>query len=79
MLCFRYTNMKAKWLKPKQVMHLYDTGENTLRDEVIEIPAKSAQEGKATNQHGIVIVRAVYFTKSNLIRVSVYVERFSLL
>ncbi|KAL4232988.1 [F-actin]-monooxygenase mical3 [Mactra antiquata] len=39
----RYTNLKAKWLKPKQVWHLYDTGENTLRDEVIEIPVKSAQ------------------------------------
>ncbi|XP_053396788.1 F-actin-monooxygenase MICAL3-like isoform X2 [Mercenaria mercenaria] len=40
----RYTNMKSKWLKPKQVMHLYDTGDNTLRDEVIEIPAKSPQD-----------------------------------
>ncbi|XP_052241674.1 protein-methionine sulfoxide oxidase mical3b-like isoform X3 [Dreissena polymorpha] len=38
----RYTNMKQKWLKPKQVMHLYDTGENTFRDEVIEIPKPSS-------------------------------------
>ncbi|XP_052808865.1 protein-methionine sulfoxide oxidase mical3b-like isoform X2 [Mya arenaria] len=34
----RYTNLKAKWLKAKQVQHLYDTGDNTLKDELIEIP-----------------------------------------
>ncbi|KAH3738345.1 hypothetical protein DPMN_044979 [Dreissena polymorpha] len=40
--------MKQKWLKPKQVMHLYDTGENTFRDEVIEIP-KPSSDSKCLN------------------------------
>jgi len=35
--------MKSKWLKPKQVMHLFDTGEGPLTDDIIQLPKPAAQ------------------------------------
>ena len=36
-------NMKA--VMPKQVRHLYDTGDGTYNDEIIEVTAKRARNG----------------------------------
>ena len=35
-------------MKPEQVVHLFDTGDSSFRDEIVEMPAKRAKDGKET-------------------------------
>ena len=42
---FRYSNIKKKRLRPEQVVHLFDTGDSSFRDEIVEMPAKRAKDG----------------------------------
>ena len=35
-----------KTVLPQQVRHLYDTGDGTYNDEIIEVPAKKPRNGK---------------------------------
>ena len=46
--------LKNKRLKPKQVSHLYDTGENTLKDEIVEI-RNAGKDGRVIGQYSVVI------------------------
>ena len=43
---FRYINLKKKKLRPEQVVHLFDTGDSSFRDEIVEMPAKRAKDGR---------------------------------
>ncbi|KAL3883915.1 hypothetical protein ACJMK2_030141 [Sinanodonta woodiana] len=36
----RYPNVNFKCMKPEQVRHLYDTGDNSYKDEIVELPVK---------------------------------------
>lgn len=46
---FRYINIKKKRLRPEQVVHLFDTGDSSFRDEIVEMPAKRAKDGRYLN------------------------------
>ncbi|KAK3597319.1 hypothetical protein CHS0354_010956 [Potamilus streckersoni] len=39
----RYPNVNFKCMKPEQVRHLYDTGDNSYKDEIVELPAKRSR------------------------------------
>ena len=49
LFCFRYSNIKKKRLRPEQVIHLFDTGDSSFRDEIVEMPAKRAKDGRLSS------------------------------
>lgn len=49
----RYINTKRRRLKPEQVIHLFDTGDSSFRDEIVEMPAKRAKDADFVDTYSL--------------------------
>ena len=46
--------MNTRAVLPQQVRHLYDTGDGTYSDEIIEVPAKRPRNGMRSYSQAII-------------------------
>ncbi|XP_052087174.1 protein-methionine sulfoxide oxidase mical3b-like isoform X3 [Mytilus californianus] len=49
----RYSNMNMRTVLPQQVRHLYDTGDGTYSDEIIEVPAKRPRNDEYIDSYSL--------------------------
>ncbi|XP_071134394.1 F-actin-monooxygenase MICAL3-like isoform X3 [Mytilus edulis] len=49
----RYSNMNFRTVLPQQVRHLYDTGDGTYSDEIIEVPAKRPRNDEYIDSYSL--------------------------